>query len=78
MPMTTTSDVLRMLAAGDYRIVRDFAGSRAVLVVKDKSGTEICKLPDTHFDNLCNQLYLERVGGEWRLTDAGKRAAARS
>jgi hypothetical protein len=78
MPMTTTSDVLRMLADGDYRIVRDFTRGRAILVVKDKQETEICQLPDAHFDNLCNQFYLERVGGEWRLTDAGKRAAARS
>ena len=78
MPITTTSDVLRMLAAGDYRIVRDFTESRARLVVKDRQGAEICTLPDAHFDNLCGQFFLERVAGEWRLTDAGKRAAARS
>jgi hypothetical protein len=30
MPMTTTSEVLRMLADGDYRIIRSFTGGLAL------------------------------------------------
>jgi hypothetical protein len=78
MPMKTTGEILRMLADGDYRIIRSFTGDRAILLVKDKQGAEICTLPDAHFDNLCGQSYLERIGKEWHLSDAGKRAAARA
>jgi hypothetical protein len=81
--MTTTSDVLRKLAEGDYYIVLDLTRfvldltSTPRLVIQDSKGNEICTVPQAHFDNLCSQSYLVSVSGEWRLSDAGK-AAARS
>jgi hypothetical protein len=82
MPMTTTSDVLQMLAESDRCIVLDLTRfvldltSTPRLVMKDSQGNEICTVPKVHFDDLCSQSYLVRVGEEWRLTDAGKKAAA--
>jgi hypothetical protein len=81
MAMTTASDVLRKLAESDYCIELDLTRfvldltSTPRLVMKDSQGNEICAVPQVHFDNLCSQSYLVCVGGEWRLSDAGKAAA---
>ncbi len=72
--MTTTSDIMRKLAEDDNYIERDLTGTPR-LVMKNGEGGEICTVPEAHFDNLCEHSYLERVGGKWRLNDAGKAAA---
>jgi hypothetical protein len=74
--MTATIDVLRTLAEDDGNyIVIDVTG-RPRVVMKDRRGREICTVPQSQFDNLRFwQLFLECVGGKWRLNDAGKVAA---